>query len=152
MFLIASVCCITPAAAQVSSDVVAEVGSASSAPEASVRTFGRTSNAATWHGRGPRTFRTTLCVGSTTGRFRLAVRRDASSPLDLSIVFSDASGAQQTASTNTAIALFDGIDPNRGDCTRGANAWIEFSIDEATLLANTAGEYLDAISLTAEPL
>jgi len=145
----------TPLAAAPSqlAEPVADGAVVDKTPRATLRTFGGTSNSATWHGRGPRTFRADLCVGSTTGRYRLLVQRDAASALGVSLVFSDATGRQQRArASDMDMVIFEGVDPASGNCTAGANAWIELTVDEATLLASTAGEYMDSITLVAEPL
>lgn len=146
--------CAMPAQAQMTAPVFSTKDELAPAkdPIATLRLFGNTRDVTTWLGRGPRIYRTNLCIGSTTGRYRLIVQRDSTSSLDLSISFSDATGQRQHSGSSSDFVEFFGIDAGLGDCSTGPNAWVEFSISEAALLASSAGEYIDGISFAAEPL
>jgi hypothetical protein len=122
-------------------------------PQASVRIFDRAGDVAQWYGRGPRVFRANICIGSTTGHYRLQVQRAGTTDMSAAFRFHDATGREQTApSSASGTVEFVGVDPNLGSCDAGANAWIEVTIDEATMRAAQAGDYLESLSLVAQPI
>lgn len=104
---------------------------------------------------------TTLCVASSTGRFRLRVTSlsggamrgaDAGAALNYRLKFRDATGAEQVRQMDGVEVVFEGRSPGSADCSRGANAFLMVDSPEQNLAAPVAGTYADRLSLSVEPL
>lgn len=103
----------------------------------------------------------TLCVASTTGRYRLHVvsnsggvmrGNDVRSGLAYRVRFRDASGSEQIKQMTGGEIVFEGRSPGQVDCRGGANASVLIDSPESDILANVAGEYTDRLTLSVEPL
>lgn len=104
---------------------------------------------------------TTLCVASTTGRYRLRVTSlsggtmrgaDAGSALNYRLRFRDATGAEQIKQMDGVEVVFEGRSPGYADCSRGANAFLLVDSPDQNLAGPVAGTYADRLSLSVEPL
>lgn len=110
-----------------------------------------------WNGYGDTTRTVSLCVVSSTGRYRLrvtsrfggAARGEVRIPY--TITFTDGLGAKQTASTDrTATLAFEGSAPPNASCHDGPNATVAVTMDEHSLLAGVAGTYADRLQFAVE--
>jgi hypothetical protein len=104
---------------------------------------------------------TSLCVASTTGRYRLRVTSlsggtmrgaDAGTVLGYRVKFRDATGAEQIKQMDGAEVVFEGRSPGQASCAHGANALLLVDSPDQTLAAPVAGTYADRLNLTVEPL
>ena len=103
----------------------------------------------------------TLCVASTTGRYRLHVLSnsggvmrgsDVRAGLAFRVRFRDASGSEQVKQMDGGEIVFEGRSPGQADCRGGANAFLLVDSPESDILKNVAGEYADRLTLSVEPL
>lgn len=104
---------------------------------------------------------TSLCVASSTGRYRLRVTSlaggvmrgaDSGSALGYRLKFRDATGAEQIRQMDAVEVVFEGRSPGNADCSRGANAVLFADSPEQNLAAPVAGSYADRLILSVEPL
>ena len=103
---------------------------------------------------------TTLCVASTTGRYRLrvtslsggAMRGSEGTALGYRIKFRDATGAEQVKQMDGVEVVFEGRSPGQTSCTHGANAFLLVDSPDQNLAAPVAGTYADRLNLSVEPL
>jgi hypothetical protein len=130
-------------------------------PVAQLKIFSATSAQSVWPGEGSNAVSADICVASTTGRFRLKVMSQGggrlvgtagAGKLGYTIRFRDGSGAEQAKRADgQALVTFEATSPQL-DCSAGANAKIEIDTSEADMLAQSAGQYVDRLVLSAEPL
>lgn len=125
---------------------------------AAMRVYAR-STEMNWYGVGTAAATVSLCVVSTTGRFRLEVTSarggalTGPNALPYSITFRDGSGAETTQSTeNRAILSFEGSTRPAADCSAGANSQLRIRIPEAELTRGVAGSYFDELQFAVLPL
>ncbi|MDB5714169.1 MAG: hypothetical protein JWO15_1566 [Sphingomonadales bacterium] len=72
--------------------------------------------------------------------------------LRFSIRFRDGAGVEHSKTVDGQTSItFDGASPGQHDCTTGANGSIEIDNAENDLLAQSAGDYMDRLQLSAEP-
>ncbi len=153
-----------PASAQIFSNAVVSpaVKPTPAEPTADLKVFSATSQKVKWSGEGSNAVAFDLCVASSTGRFRLQVTSQSGGTmlgaatggkLGFSIRFRDASGqVQEKTLGGQAVVEFEGSSPAQQDCSTGANASIEIDNKEGDMLAQPAGDYMDRLLLSAEPL
>lgn len=110
-----------------------------------------------WHGIGDNISRAQLCVNSNTGRFVINLTPQLSSPVqsapkEIEVVFTTLSGDRQVTQWdgNSPLA-FTGRSQN-GVCDISGNATLEFRIKQQTLMAVVAGDYLNQIRFSIDPV
>lgn len=167
-FISASLCFAVPAAAQItgpSGSPGAAVGLSRSAgpiaPQAEVRVFSTGSEF------GPRAVDlingsvASLCVNSSTGRFRLRVSSQSGGAmvaphsrqaLPYTVVLRDPMGVEHIKPMSNADVVFEGQSRPGSTCTQGANATMAVLSADRDVSAVLAGEYFEQLRLSVEPL
>lgn len=112
-----------------------------------------------WYGVGAAATSVSLCVVSTTGRFRLEITsaRGGSltgpNALPYSITFRDGAGTETTQSTQGQTVLnFIGNTRPAADCSAGPNSQIRVRIPESELIRGVSGSYFDELQFSVVPL
>jgi hypothetical protein len=151
----------TPAVAIATAQVVPAPVDSSAAPTAEIRVYSSDGRIARRSFDLINGTATTLCVASTTGRYRLRVSSlsggamrgaDAGSALGYRLKFRDATGAEQVRQMDGVEVMFEGRSPGSPDCSHGANAFLVVDSPEQNLAAPVAGTYADRLNLSVEPL
>lgn len=102
-----------------------------------------------------------LCVTSTTGRFRMRVASQSGgamvSPrfgrtLPYSVTFRDPTGVEQTSQMTGQDLVFEGRSRPDMNCRQGSNATLSIRSSDRDINAAVAGDYLEQLRLSVEPL
>lgn len=105
-----------------------------------------------WFGAGEIHVRTTACIASTTGRYRLTLRPATADALGFEVEFvtDEGDAAERHAPAGQPIQ-FEGRTRFRDDCRGASNATISIRFPKDTLSAALAGEYAKRIEFSVEP-
>lgn len=105
-----------------------------------------------WFGAGEIHVRTTACIASSTGRYRLTLRPMNTDALGFVVDFATSEGdaLQRSAPAGQPIQ-FEGRTRFSDDCSGDSNATISIRFPKDTLSAALAGEYAKRIEFSVEP-
>lgn len=110
-----------------------------------------------WSGVGELRSQNDLCIVTQTGRFRLRLQiggkqgRDAVP--DFEVTFSTAAGDRLTRRSNESdVLIFEGRVTPVADCKGVVNANLQFRFTERELSAAIAGNYLQQLVISIEPV
>jgi hypothetical protein len=129
------------------------------APASNLVVFSRSTIAVNWFGTGPVEFSSPLCIGTSTGSYRLTVlpgtglaQLTAQKELVLALEQDGATIASQSFDGKNAISFTGTTNSANLNCTGGQNARLIVSISEASLTSVSAGQYFDQLRLHLEAI
>lgn len=102
-----------------------------------------------------------ICVNSSTGRFRLRVSSQSGGALvaphlrqalSYSVILRDPSGVEQVKPMTNGDIVFEGQSRTGSTCAQGANATIAVRSTDRDVSAALAGEYFEQLLLSVDPL
>jgi len=123
-----------------------------SQPAASIRLMQSRAGPYRWFGAGEIHVRTTACIASTTGRYRLTLRPATADALGFEVEFVPDEGDALEGSASAGQPIqFEARTRFRDDCHGASNATISIRFPKDTLSAALAGEYAKRIEFSVEP-
>lgn len=129
------------------------------APVAKLVVSGGSRSSADWYGDGAVEISAPLCIGSSTGAYRLSVLPSSglailarSAKLTIYLEQDGVLHASQAFDGHAPVIFTGRTDPNDIDCQGGQNARLILRMPEVALLSVAAGQYFDRFRLEVEAI
>lgn len=132
---------------------------ASQPPASKLVIFAGSQVSVDWFGSGPVEFAAPLCIGTSTGSYRLSVLPSsglaalaARTSINVTLEQDGVPLSAQAFDASSALIFTGRTGSSDANCTGGQNARLVFTLTEAALTSALAGQYFDQIVLHLEAI